>query len=98
MFADVLDHTSDPASLIDLASSGLTEKGLILISVPNAVHWIMRLQLLFGKFDYASCGIRDSTHLRWFTRKTMTNLLNDLGFDVEECWFSSGVTLPEYFT
>ncbi|HEX2853338.1 MAG TPA: class I SAM-dependent methyltransferase [Opitutaceae bacterium] len=97
MFADVLEHLASPAEMLALARSGLKPGGLILISVPNAVHWIMRWQILFGRFEYADCGIRDATHLRWFTRSSMTHLLDYAGFETVEVRYSAGAGCPEYF-
>lgn len=96
MFADVLEHLANPSEMLGLASSGLKPGGWVLISVPNAVHWIMRWQILFGRFDYADCGIRDATHLRWFTRATIVRLLDFSGFETVEVRYSAGATSPEY--
>jgi methionine biosynthesis protein MetW len=98
MFADVLEHVADPASLLRLALSGLTEKGVLLISVPNVAHWSLRLDLLRGRFIYTDYGIRDSTHLRWFTRGTLEALLRSQGLVIERFQNSSGTWMSEYNT
>jgi hypothetical protein len=46
-----------------------------------ANFWV-RLNLLFGRFDYADRGILDRTHLRFFTRKTLTKTLEDAGLKI----------------
>jgi hypothetical protein len=43
--------------------------------VPNVAHLWARLSLLIGRFDYADRGILDRTHLRFFTRRTLVDLL-----------------------
>jgi hypothetical protein len=48
-----------------------------MISTPNIAHIIIRIKLLFGKFDCTERGILDKTHLRFFTRKTFKNLINN---------------------
>lgn len=51
----------------------------VIISIPNIAHLVPRLNLLLGKFDYADRGIMDRTHLRFFTRKTMLELIRGSG-------------------
>lgn len=96
VFADVLEHLAEPAAMLDLALNGLKPHGHVLISVPNAVHWTMRWQLLRGRFDYRESGIRDSTHLRWFTRHTLEQLLLSRGLYVADWRYSAGTTLWDY--
>jgi SAM-dependent methyltransferase len=96
VFADVLEHLAEPAAMLDLALEGLRPEGSILISVPNAVHWTMRWQLLRGRFDYRESGIRDATHLRWFTRHTLEQLLASRGLQAEDWRYSAGTTLWDY--
>jgi hypothetical protein len=42
----------------------------------------VRLSLLAGRFDYADRGILDRTHLRFFTRRTLDELLGAVGLHV----------------
>ena len=97
MFTDVLEHVPDPAALLDLALTGLRPKGRLLISVPNVAHWTMRWYLFTGRFDYTETGIRDATHLRWFTRKTLEAMLHSRGLEVERIQHSAGTFLTEYY-
>ena len=55
---------------------------LFIISVPNVANVWVRLQLLMGHFDYADRGILDRTHLRFFTRKTLIDLVKCTGLDI----------------
>jgi 2-polyprenyl-3-methyl-5-hydroxy-6-metoxy-1,4-benzoquinol methylase len=98
MFADVLEHLANPSEMLELAHSALQPGGVLLISVPNAAHWTMRWDLLFGHFDYTPSGIKDSTHLRWFTEATIVHLVTASGFRVAEIRQSAGTALSEYFT
>ena len=82
VLADVLEHMPSPdkalKKLVGLQSSG----ALFAVSVPNIANFWMRLNLLFGRFDYADRGIMDRTHLRFFTRKTSRLLVENAGLDV----------------
>lgn len=98
LMADVLEHVPDPGALVALAHSALKPGGTLVVSVPNAVHWIMRWQIFSGKFEYDACGIRDATHLRWFTRATLRQLLEQHGFVITAAKASAGTDAPEYFT
>jgi methionine biosynthesis protein MetW len=96
IFADVLEHVADPAALLRLAAQGLRPEGVVLISVPNAAHWSMRLHVLRGRFNYTATGIRDATHLRWFTFQTIQDLLRSQHFEVLAYKPAAGTWMPEY--
>src|ERR1017187_6266740 len=46
IFSDVLEHLSDPQSMVLLARKGLEPGGAIVVSVPNVAHWFVRYDLL----------------------------------------------------
>lgn len=93
---DVLEHIPSPAPFLTLIASSLKPDGLLLLSTPNVAHWTVRLALLFGRFNYTPDGIMDATHVRWFTRKTLINLLLSQGFVIEAATASAGAWLPAY--
>jgi len=72
---DVLEHLSDPLPALAALVRRLDAGGRIVVSVPNVAHLWVRLRLLAGRFDYADRGILDRTHLRFFTRRTLLELL-----------------------
>jgi methionine biosynthesis protein MetW len=96
MLADVLEHMAAPGEFLELALDALKPGGLILVSVPNVAHWTVRFGLLFGQFEYTETGIRDATHLRWFTKKTIRQLCQNYGLKVLSVRHSAGNDLPEY--
>lgn len=98
MFADVLEHVADPGSLLQLARHALLSGGRIIASIPNVAHWSVRVDLLRGKFNYQEVGIRDSTHLRWFTAETVKLLFESNGLRLVSLQHTAGVTLPDYET
>jgi SAM-dependent methyltransferase len=82
VFADVLEHLRDPAAVLRRCLPALKDSGKIIISVPNIANWIIRLGLLFGKFDYMDRGILDRTHLRFFTMRSLKELMSEVSCEV----------------
>ena len=96
MLSDVLEHLAAPTDMLATIRAALSPDGAALISVPNVAHWSVRLNLLFGRFDYADVGIMDATHLRWFTARTIRELFERNGFRLEAFGMTAGATLPVY--
>jgi methionine biosynthesis protein MetW len=96
VFADVLEHVADPSSFLQLAHRALLPGGRVIASVPNVAHWSVRVDLLRGRFDYQPFGIRDATHLRWFTAESVRELFESNSLRVVSLRHTAGVTLPEY--
>ncbi|HET8587340.1 MAG TPA: class I SAM-dependent methyltransferase [Candidatus Limnocylindria bacterium] len=81
---DVLEHMVDPAAVLRALRGVAAPGGWLQASVPNARHVSLMRDLIFrGTFGYAEWGHRDSTHLRWFTRRDMVALLEATGWRVE---------------
>lgn len=81
VFADILEHLIDPEAVLRRARKYLSDDGYLLLSVPNAANWQVRLNLLLGNFDYKP-GIIDGGHLRFFTLKTIREMLESCGYRV----------------
>jgi len=96
LFADVLEHVADPGSFLQLAQRALLPGARVIASVPNVAHWSVRVDLLRGRFDYQPTGIRDATHLRWFTGQTVRSLFESNGLRVVSLQHTAGVALPDY--
>jgi 2-polyprenyl-3-methyl-5-hydroxy-6-metoxy-1,4-benzoquinol methylase len=84
IFADVLEHLVDPWETLRQVRPLLTPSGTILLSVPNVAHWSARLNLLLGRFDYSDGFLMDRGHLRWFTRKSAMEMVENAGYRVLE--------------
>jgi 2-polyprenyl-3-methyl-5-hydroxy-6-metoxy-1,4-benzoquinol methylase len=82
VLADVLEHMPAPKITLDKLVELQNLDCLFIISVPNVANLWVRLRLLMGHFDYADRGILDRTHLRFFTRKTLIDLVKDTGLDI----------------
>jgi 2-polyprenyl-3-methyl-5-hydroxy-6-metoxy-1,4-benzoquinol methylase len=75
--ADVLEHLKDPLKVLADLKPFLKPDGAFVISFPNVAHGSVRLALLSGHFDYQDIGLLDSTHLRFFTRESFEELLDE---------------------
>ncbi|PKM12129.1 MAG: hypothetical protein CVV13_06490 [Gammaproteobacteria bacterium HGW-Gammaproteobacteria-3] len=78
--ADVLEHLKHPAQVLVKLKPYLAPNGRLLASVPNVAHASIRLELLQGHFDYETLGLLDETHLHFYTRDSLINMLMDAGF------------------
>jgi len=83
VFNDVLEHMPDPAPALHAAKRHLNPGGCIVASVPNIRHiGPVAALVLHGRWDYQDWGILDRTHVRFFTKATMRELLEENGFEV----------------
>ena len=75
--ADVLEHLSDPWSSLEKIIVHLKPGGIIVVSIPNIREIRTVYQLLVkGDFKYETAGgILDKTHLRFFCKKNILQLL-----------------------
>jgi methionine biosynthesis protein MetW len=96
IFADVLEHLPDPASVLQLTRQVLAPGGVVIASIPNIAHWSVRWELLCGRFDYHDCGIMDATHLRWFTERSVRNLFESSGYQVDAVRHTAGLNASVY--
>jgi 2-polyprenyl-3-methyl-5-hydroxy-6-metoxy-1,4-benzoquinol methylase len=85
IMADVVEHLLDPWKTLKSISSFLQPDGIFIVSIPNVRCWRVTLPLLLkGEWRYAEWGLLDKGHLRFFTRKSATRLLEEAGYSVEE--------------
>jgi hypothetical protein len=81
--SELVEHVDDPWSLLaalrDLAAPG----GRLVISIPNVANASVIGDLLRGRFDYAYIGLLCAGHLRFFTRKSIEELLDIAGWTAE---------------
>ena len=82
LLGDVLEHLRDPGAVLRAVKPLLATGGVVVASVPNAVHWTARRQVLRGRFPQEDHGLFDRTHLHFFTRATMRELAREAGYDV----------------
>lgn len=81
---DVLEHLYDPWSVLAEWGGLIAPGGRLVASIPNIQNIAVIARLADGFFDYESEGLLDSTHIRFFTGRSIENLLDGAGFAVEE--------------
>ena len=82
-FNDSLEHFADPWTALGVCKAKLTSGGVVIASIPN-VRYVENLEhVLFDQdWRYEVSGIRDKTHLRFFTKTSMRRLFEEAGFEV----------------
>jgi SAM-dependent methyltransferase len=83
VFADVLEHLVDPWRVLREAVEVLTDKGVVVASIPNVQNLDVLRRLLMGRWDYRERGILDFGHLRFFTLATIRALFAQANLAVE---------------
>ncbi len=81
ILGDVLEHLISPVNTINKLLKVLKPGGKIYITVPNIRYWRVILDLVIkDDWEYKGWGILDYTHLRFFTKRSIVNLMrkNDI--------------------
>ncbi len=79
LFGDVLEHLKDPLSTLREAVRHLVPSGIAVLSVPNIAHADVKIALLNGTFPYRESGLLDRTHIHFFTKESLLELVRDAG-------------------
>ncbi|WP_177218988.1 tetratricopeptide repeat protein [Polaromonas sp. OV174] len=82
--ADVLEHMYNPWSVLQKLSALLAPGGAIYISLPNIRNLSILMGLAGGEWRYAGAGILDITHIRFFTKAQILEMLEQTGWQAGE--------------
>lgn len=83
---DVLEHLNNPWLQLQRLFNFLKPGGKIIVSLPNIRYYEISFQLVFrDDWTYTESGILDSTHLRFFTKKTSVQMLSKAGLSDVTC-------------
>jgi len=78
---DVLEHLYNPWKTLHRMAKFLRKGGHVIVIVPNTQNWRIVRDLVFrGDWGYVQKGLLDKTHIRFFTKKTLFEMLEDAGF------------------
>lgn len=81
---DVFEHFPDHRLLASIIKRKLRRPGYLVASIPNVRHISNLYELLVKKdWEYKDAGLLDSTHLRFFTKNSLSNWLTREGFSLE---------------
>ena len=94
IFADVLEHLAWPIGVLRGYLDLLKDGGSVIVSLPNVGLWSVRLDLLLGRFRYEETGVLDRTHLRFFTRRTALEMIEQAGLEVVRRTYNPGLVRP----
>src|SRR5207248_8044297 len=92
IFADVLEHLYDPWKMLRRARTLLQHNGTVVASIPNVQHWSVLANLFRGHWEYTEYGIMDRTHLRFFTKRSISDLFTSTGFKIHMITALAGTT------
>lgn len=80
---DVLEHLVDPYSVLAALKYKLSEKGVVISSIPNIrYHYAFKQVWLKKNWEYEGHGIFDKTHMRFFTKKSIAKMYTDQGYTI----------------
>jgi SAM-dependent methyltransferase len=80
---DVLEHMVDPFTFLSEVKRSMTQRGVVVSSIPNIRYYLTFRDLLVDKkWEYQEFGILDRTHLRFFTVDSIRNMYVRLGYEV----------------
>ena len=98
IFGDVLEHLREPETVLLNIKRYLKSGGSIIASIPNIMNAETIYQLLHGFFTYEQSGIRDRTHLRFFTLYEIVNMMERVGYQIKEIDMSraQGLTTRDF--
>ena len=91
---DIIEHLDEPWSfLADLRN--LAQPGAhLLLSIPNLASASVINDLLHGRFDYVYMGLTCVGHLRFFTRRSIEDMLAIAGWSVASIQPHEAVVTP----
>lgn len=83
MYADVLEHFRNPWRVLSHHVKALVPGGYVAASIPNVRYYkTVRNLVLAGNWKYEDGGILDHGHLRFFTWKSIEELMVRSGLEI----------------
>ncbi|WP_246317038.1 glycosyltransferase [Paenibacillus agri] len=91
---DILEHLIDPWSVLKNLKKHLKNKGKLITSIPNVMHYSVLRDTLQGRWKYTEAGLLERTHLRFFTIYEIQEMFQDAGF-VDLSYKGNIIPIPE---
>jgi len=92
---DIVEHLDEPWSFLSDLRRICKPGGKLLLSLPNVAHASIVADLLQGRFDYVYMGLTCVGHLRFFTRRSVEEMLQIAGWEVVSIDDQSLAITPE---
>lgn len=83
ILADILEHLMNPEEVLLKMKRFLKPGGSIICSIPNMRHYTVILQLIRHGWEYKNDGPFDRTHIRFFSKKTIKELISSAGYKIQ---------------
>lgn len=80
---EVIEHIFLPRLYVKNCFSFLKPGGILIISTPYHGYLKNLALALFGKMDFHHTALLDYGHIKFWSRRTLTTLLEERGFEVE---------------
>jgi 2-polyprenyl-3-methyl-5-hydroxy-6-metoxy-1,4-benzoquinol methylase len=81
---DVIEHMPNHDEFFQSIKGKMKKDGCLVASIPNVRYFWNVVELLVKKdWRYKERGILDTTHLRFFTKKSLIRTLNNHSFSIE---------------
>jgi len=81
---DIVEHLDEPWSFLADLRRVSAPGGKLLLSIPNVANASVVNDLLRGRFDYVYMGLTCVGHVRFFTKRTIEEMLTIAGWSVVE--------------
>ena len=82
ILADVIEHVIDSDMIISKLKKYLKDDGQFIFSIPNISHASIKTQILLNKWIYADTGLLDATHVKFFTRSSISELFTNCALKI----------------
>ena len=82
IMGDIIEHLRDPEGALRHVKKLLKADGVLLASIPNVLYIGNVALMMKGKWEYTDSGILDRTHLRFFTRDSIQELMSRVGLKI----------------
>lgn len=83
LLPDVLEHITEPKKTLEKVKRYLKDGGEIIISMPNIRHYSAFVSIfLKGRFRYEESGLFDYTHVRFYCKKDIRDLILSAGYQI----------------
>jgi 2-polyprenyl-3-methyl-5-hydroxy-6-metoxy-1,4-benzoquinol methylase len=81
---EVIEHFFYPRELLRFAKTKLTQGGYLLLTTPYHGYLKNLILSILGKWDSHHTVFWDGGHIKFWSRKTLSRLLKEEGFEVEK--------------